>query len=101
MASPFVNCWKALCALTLLAAADEVAGQEIHPTIRVKNTFALVRENDTRGTNVAFKFTLAPPTDRPVSVKYTTTDGSAAAPSDYTAISGTLIFPPGSTEQVL
>jgi Calx-beta domain/Fibronectin type III domain len=35
----------------------------------------------------------------PVSVPYTTNDGSAVAGTDYTTTSGTLVFPPGETAQ--
>src|SRR5579875_4182 len=40
-----------------------------------------------------FNITLNKTTTVPVSVRYTTTDGSAAAPKDYTASSGTLTIP--------
>ncbi len=37
----------------------------------------------------------------PVTVPYTTADGSAEAGTDYTAVSGTLTFPPGATLQTV
>ncbi len=37
--------------------------------------------------------------DAPVTVDYATTDGTATAGSDYTAVNGTLTFAPGVTEQ--
>ena len=36
-----------------------------------------------------------------VSVDYATADGTATAGEDYTAVSGTLVFPPGVTEQTI
>lgn len=52
-------------------------------------------------TNVTFKVTLAPPALLPVTVNYATADGSAVAGTtgDYTATSGLLTFPPGTTVQ--
>jgi hypothetical protein len=38
---------------------------------------------------------------RPVSVNYATKNGTAVAPSDYTAASGTLVFAPGDTEKLV
>jgi hypothetical protein len=44
---------------------------------------------------------LSPASNQDVKVNYSTTDGSAIAPTDYTAVSGTLDFPPGTTSQVV
>jgi serine protease AprX len=50
---------------------------------------------------LTFTVTLARPSTRPVTVAYTTVDGSAKAGSDFTAASGTLSFAPGEREQRL
>src|SRR6185436_8555480 len=42
---------------------------------------------------------LAPSSPGTVMVSYATSDGSAHAGSDYTAVSGTLTFPPGTTSK--
>jgi hypothetical protein len=48
-----------------------------------------------------FTVTLAPASSQPVTVDYATADGTAVAPADYTATSGTLTFTPGETEQTI
>jgi uncharacterized repeat protein (TIGR01451 family) len=52
------------------------------------------------GTNfVDFIVTLTPASTNTVSVNYVTANGSAASSSDYVSRSGTVTFPPGSTNQ--
>ncbi|MBV8859392.1 MAG: Ig-like domain repeat protein [Acidobacteria bacterium] len=46
-----------------------------------------------------FGVTMSPACTLPVTVNYTTTDGTAVAPSDYEAKSGTLTFLPGETSK--
>jgi hypothetical protein len=46
-------------------------------------------------TSLSFAVTLSAATPKPVSIRYATADGTAAAGSDYTAASGTLTFEPG------
>ena len=46
-----------------------------------------------------FQVTLSKSSSRTVSVNYRTTDGTATAPSDYTAATGKLTFAPGQTSQ--
>ena len=48
-----------------------------------------------------FTVTLSGAAAAPVSVKYTTIDDTAAAPGDYTASSGVLVFAPGVTTQLI
>ena len=48
-------------------------------------------------TNALFQVSLAAFSSQTVRVGYATRDGSATAGSDYTAVSGTLVFPPGIT----
>ncbi|MDB6064476.1 MAG: hypothetical protein JWR26_684 [Pedosphaera sp.] len=50
-------------------------------------------------TNAIFNVRLSDPASQPVTVNFTSTDGTAVAPSDYTATNGTLIFNPGETNQ--
>jgi hypothetical protein len=49
--------------------------------------------------NANFTVTLSPASGRTVTVQYATSDGTATAPADYTATSGTLTFLPGVTTQ--
>ncbi|NET67259.1 MAG: hypothetical protein F6K63_23875 [Moorea sp. SIO1G6] len=48
-------------------------------------------------TFAVFTVTLSPPSDKTVTVNYQTQDGTAKAPGDYTATSGSLEFEPGDT----
>jgi Calx-beta domain len=48
-----------------------------------------------------FTVTLTAPSTNPVTVPYATKDGSATAPADYTATSGTLTFAPGERSKVV
>lgn len=50
-------------------------------------------------TSQSFRISLSSTSDEPVSVKYTTANGSATAGEDYAATSGTLTFAPGETEK--
>ena len=54
-------------------------------------------EGDSGTTSATFTVTLAPASGQNVSVGYSTTDGTATAPADYAATSGTLTFAPGQT----
>lgn len=57
---------------------------------------------DTGGTNtVEFPVTISTSSINPVTVSYTTANGTALAGSDYVAASGTLTIPPGSTTTTL
>ena len=48
---------------------------------------------------LGFEVTLSAASDYPVSVSYATADGTAEAPADYAAASGTLTFEPGETSR--
>jgi hypothetical protein len=56
---------------------------------------ASVVEGDTGMQTLTFEARLSAPFGLPVSVAYATADGTATAPGDYGAVSGTLTFPPG------
>jgi uncharacterized delta-60 repeat protein len=61
------------------------------PTITIHNAVA-----DENCQQVSVRVSLSEPSERVVTLKYYTKDGSAKAPEDYTAISnGTLVFQPG------
>jgi hypothetical protein len=51
--------------------------------------------------NVIFTVKLSAPSSKPVTVKYATSNGTAIAGSDYTAVSGTLTFAPGKTSKTI
>ncbi len=54
-----------------------------------------VTEGDSGTLNALFMVTLTPTSTQAVSVAYATSNGTAAAGSDYQAVSGTLVFNPG------
>jgi len=56
---------------------------------------ATVTEGNSGTTSAAFNLTLSAPSGSTVTVDYATVDGSAVAPGDYTAGSGTVTFNPG------
>jgi uncharacterized repeat protein (TIGR01451 family) len=56
-------------------------------------------EGNAATTPMNFTVTLSPASGQTVTVNYATAGGTATAPSDYTATSGTLIFNPGTTTQ--
>jgi hypothetical protein len=60
-----------------------------------------VAEPGAGAVTATFTVTLAPASTVPVSVDFATQDASAAAPGDYTAVSGRLDFPPGTTTRTV
>ena len=65
------------------------------PGLSVSNV--TVTEGNTGTVNAVFNVTLNPAAPGPVTVQYTTTDGTAVAGADYNAVSGTLTFTAGTT----
>jgi ELWxxDGT repeat protein len=92
---------------TLLFSADDgVHGTELwmlpdastsppSPTVRVNDV--TVTEGNTGRRAATFTVTLSTASTKPVTVTYATSNGTATAGSDYTAISGTLTIPAGQT----
>lgn len=60
-----------------------------------------VLEGNTGATTLSFPVTLSTAATQAVSVRYATSDGTATAPSDYAATSGTLTFQPGETTKTI
>jgi hypothetical protein len=58
-------------------------------------------EGDSGTTPFVFTVTLSPSSGATVTVNFATANGSAAAPSDFTATSGTLTFNPGETTKTI
>ena len=67
------------------------------PLPTLSTTDVVVREADTGTMSVAFTVNLNPVSGRNVSATWTTVNGSAVAPGDFTAGSGNLTFPAGTT----
>jgi hypothetical protein len=88
-----VRAQLAFAAATLflvLAAASAAADA---PSLAVND--ALVTEGDSGTKNALFTVSLSAASAGPVTVDYATADGSAKAPGDYTATTGTLTFAAG------
>jgi hypothetical protein len=60
-----------------------------------------VSEGYSGSVDAVFEVTLSPASVQSVTVDYTTTDGTAVAGSDYTAVSGTLTFTVGETSKTI
>ncbi|GAB2511943.1 putative Ig domain-containing protein [Lysobacter humi (ex Lee et al. 2017)] len=61
----------------------------------------LVAEGNTGSTSAVFTVTLAAASAQTVTANYATADGTATAPGDYAATSGTVTFSPGQTSRTL
>jgi hypothetical protein len=61
----------------------------------------MVTEGDSGTKQAVFNITLSAASADPVTVAYATADGSATAPADYAAASGTLTFSPGETSKTV
>lgn len=75
---------------------DDVAAL---PTLSLSGTS--VKEGQSGVTNASLTVSLSAAASQPVSVNYTTVNGTALAGSDYQASSGTLSFAPGQTSQTI
>jgi hypothetical protein len=62
---------------------------------------ASATEGSSGTTPMTFQVSLSRPSSKPVSVGYATSDGTATAPADYVATSGTLTFAPGETTRTI
>lgn len=67
-------------------------------TVQFETPGYIINEN---GGQVAIQVTLSSAAAFPITVDYATSDGTAAAGSDYTANSGTLTFAPGETSKTI
>jgi hypothetical protein len=60
---------------------------------------ATATEGDSGSVPLAFQVTLSQQSPQAINVSYSVADGTATAGQDYVAVSGTLSFPPGATNQ--
>jgi hypothetical protein len=82
-----------------------VSGSPDQVVVTVENLLPTLSINDVtvieNGGIANFTVSLSSPSSFPVTVHYTTADGTATAGTDYTAISGTLTFAPGETTKTI
>jgi hypothetical protein len=73
--------------------------QAAKPSLSIAD--ATVAEGNAGTTTLSFPLTLSAASTQTVSVAYTTADGTATAPADYAAATGTVTFRPGETSKVI
>ncbi len=78
-------------------ASATISNTNIAPTISVGNVTATPPTSGS--TSAVFTVKLSAAAAVPVTVNYATSDGSAAAGTDYQAVNGSLTFAPGQTSQ--
>lgn len=72
-------------------------GEGPAPTPSVSIADAFVFEGSSGSQNAGFLLTISPMTSSPVTVAYSTANGTATAGTDYNAVSGTVTIPAGRT----
>ena len=80
-------------------AAGSIRDDDPPPALSVVG--GTVAEGDASSRPLTFTVRLSVASGRPVTVDYHTADGTAEAPADYTATSGTLTFAPGVTTRTV
>ena len=79
-------------------------GQWVTISARIRDAQLSVRDSvapEATDRSLAFVVTLSPKAAGEVTVKYATSDGTATAGDDYTAVNGTLTFEPGQTRKTI
>jgi hypothetical protein len=82
-------------ALTAAQATGTIVNDDAAPSVTIADVS--MSEGDAATAAATFVLTLSQPSDLPVTVTYATSDGSAAAGSDYVSATGTASFAPGVT----
>lgn len=77
-------------------AVVTITSDDPRPLLRIGD--AIVREGNGGPTNALLKVTLTGASEEPVTVGFTTLNGTALSPTDYLATNGVLAFPPGVAE---
>jgi hypothetical protein len=76
-----------------------ILNDDLVPSLSINDVSLL--EGNSGTTPATFTVTLSTPSGQVVTVKYATGDGTAVAPGDYTAGSGTVTFAPGEVTQTI
>ena len=95
----FVNLASADVDLTDAQGRGSINDDDIAPAIAITD----VNVNEGTGASVlaTFVVSLSGSSGLPVSVSYASANGTAKAPGDYLAVSGTLVFAPGETSKAI
>jgi subtilisin-like proprotein convertase family protein len=80
-------------------ATGIIVDNSLAPALSINDT--MTREGNTGSTNAVFTVYLSQASQFPVTVDYTTVDGTGKAGVDYTPASGTIDFAPGVTQQTI
>ena len=88
-----------VAAIGTVAVMTPVPALAATPALRVLDVE--VTETDAGGVIAQVKVRLSAASNRKVTVQYATFNGTAKSPADYTAKTGTLSFPAGTTEKVV
>ena len=94
----FTGSTSSLRNLQYFCETEACYGPAADPKISVGDV-RLVEGNDDSTTAFIFPVTLSCPADHPVTVSYTTVDGTATAGDDFVPVTGTVTFQPGETSQ--
>nr|WP_322714928.1 Calx-beta domain-containing protein [Nostoc sp. ChiSLP03a]MDZ8216167.1 Calx-beta domain-containing protein [Nostoc sp. ChiSLP03a] len=76
-----------------------IVDNDLPPVLTINDR--TITEGDNGTTVASFTITLDAPSAKPISVKYTTADGTAIAGTDYIATNGTITFAPGETTKTI
>src|SRR5439155_20503961 len=92
-----------LCCAVLVAGFGVRPAGASDPTLRIGNTAVVEGASPTAvqagAATATFAVTLSPASASTVTVSWATADGSAKAPADYLAASGSVTFAPGETSK--
>jgi hypothetical protein len=85
--------------LTTTTRSGTITNDDGPPKLSVKDV--TVKEGNSGSLGASFLVTLSTASSKSITVNFTTADGTAKAPSDYTTKSGTLTFSPGQTSKTV
>src|SRR5207247_1538670 len=96
----FVNLSNAANAsITKSQGLGTIRNDDAKPSLSISD--ASVLEGNSGTVDAVFTVTLAGASSQPITVNFATADGTAVAPSDYVAASGTLTFAPGESSKTI
>ncbi|MCZ2340934.1 MAG: hypothetical protein LC104_03960 [Bacteroidales bacterium] len=82
-----------------ISATGTITNDDTQPALTINDV--TVVEGNSGTTPATFVLSLSHPSSNPVTISYSTADTTAAAGTDYTATTGTVIFAPGETTKTV